>query len=271
MPLRARRRRVRAFVAFLLLLVLVGVGYGIHWVSYVPQLNIQEVTIEGASAVPQQLVKTFVESILDDGRYHLLSRSNVLFYPKKSIETGVVGFFPGIRSAVVTHPAPLAQHIVVTVEERQPFAQWCGADDGCYKLDDIGFIFASASSSESVRFARPYIFYGALPEEEPIGQSYASGHFAGILALLSVLQQQAPVTPESVALTDGQDFTVRFAEGFALKASFGADATLLARNLKLVLNSEELAGRESELEYIDLRFGNRVYYKFAGEEEQGAE
>jgi hypothetical protein len=34
--------------------------------------------------------------------------------------------------------------------------------------------------------------------------------------------------------------------------------------LQLVLSSDALTGKESELQYVDLRFGDRVYYKLQG-------
>ena len=39
------------------------------------------------------------------------------------------------------------------------------------------------------------------------------------------------------------------------------------KNLQLVLSSGPLKGKDSELEYVDLRFNNRVYYKLKGEVE----
>ena len=41
----------------------------------------------------------------------------------------------------------------------------------------------------------------------------------------------------------------------------------MVRNLQLVLSSNPLNGKASDLQYIDLRFGNRVYYKLKGEAE----
>ena len=45
---------------------------------------------------------------------------------------------------------------------------------------------------------------------------------------------------------------------------FGEDPTILVKNLTLILDSDALRGKENLLEYIDLRFGNRMYYKFSG-------
>ena len=76
-----------------------------------------------------------------------------------------------------------------------------------------------------------------------------------------------------------QDFETRLSAlsgsektgGFAVRASFGNDGEAVVKNLQLVLSSDVLRGRESELEYVDLRFGNRVYYKLKGREQQSAE
>ena len=40
-----------------------------------------------------------------------------------------------------------------------------------------------------------------------------------------------------------------------------ADIEKTAQNLGLVLESEELKGKIGTLKYIDLRFGNKVYFK----------
>ena len=139
-------------------------------------------------------------------------------------------------------------------------------------MDATGFVFASAdaSTTPSSIFAEPYTFSGALPAQagldgEPVGQVFIPGHLPGLLALLTVLQQQDGLTPLMVSVVSGQDFSVDFQEGFSLKASFGADAGTLARNLKLVLGSDALSGKESQIEYIDLRFGNKAYFKLKGE------
>ena len=266
LPLRARRRRVRAGIVFLVLLLIAAAIYAVHWVSYLPALNVSQVIVAGTETLPPQLVQTFVESKLNDGSYRFFSRSNIFLYPKTAIEQGAVAFFPRIKSAVVSRPSLFSRTVVVTVEERQPYARWCISTDECFQMDATGFVFASAdaSTTPSSIFAEPYVFSGALAGE-PVGQVFIPGRLRGLLALLTVLQQQDGLTPLRVSVVSGQDFSVDFQEGFSLKASFGADAGTLARNLKLVLDSDALAGKEFQIEYVDLRFGNKAYFKLKGE------
>lgn len=262
-PLRVRRRRAR-FAVIAGLLVLAGlIAYGVHYVSYLPRLNVGLINITGTESLDSSLVQSYIDSQLHDGSYHFLSRSNIFLYPKRVIEQGIVASFPRVKSARLSRER-LSQTLNVAIEERKAFARWCASQDDCYALDEAGYIFAAESASSTTDFVEPYTFTGDLTGE-PIGQTFIPGHMPGLLALLRIIQQQSGFLPAGIAIESVQDITIHFAQGFDLKASFGQDAAALARNLQLVLSSQALSGKQDQLEYIDLRFGNRVYYKLKGE------
>ena len=85
----------------------------------------------------------------------------------------------------------------------------------------------------------------------------------GILALLQLLQESG-FRSIGAEVENAHDFSIPLENSFSIKASFGANAEDLIKNLMLVLESERLKGRETDIEYIDLRFGNKVYFKFKG-------
>ena len=265
-PLRVRRRKIRALIALAVILLVAAIVYGVSWASYLPQFSIQTISVVGADQVPAALISDYAQTLLDDGSHHLLSRDNIFTYPRAVIEKDIVGYFPRIASANVSRASLLATAITVTVQERQQFALWC-SDDGlqCYSMDQGGFIFAqspvvSASSSE-------YVFHGAISTStDPIGQSFVPAHLPGLVALLQLLGQ-AGFTPLGVTAQSDQDFSIPLSQGFMLKASFGEDGDTLTKNLQLILSSDALSGKADQLEYIDLRFGDRVYYKLKGQTE----
>jgi hypothetical protein len=90
------------------------------------------------------------------------------------------------------------------------------------------------------------------------------------LAVFLQLLGQAGFTPEGAAIQSDEDFTVPLAQGFSIDASFGQDAGQLVNNLQLILSSSALQGQEQNLEYVDLRFGDRVYFKLKGQDQQQA-
>ena len=271
-PIRVRRRKLRAIVAFILIVLVALAVYGVHWVSYLPRFTVQTIQVQGTEQLDPALIRSYVGSVIDDGSYHFLSRSNIFLYPKTVVEQGIVESFPRVKTAIVTRDGVLGQDVTVTIAERAPFAQWCTSIDqsDCYAMDDQGYIFSTAASStDTVRFAQPYLFTGGIATNTPtvIGQTFAPGHVPGVLALLHLLIQNDDLTPVSVDVQDDQDFSVMFSQGFLLKASYGEDANALARNIQLVLGSDVLKDQQENLEYIDLRFGNRVYYKLKGQDQ----
>ena len=89
------------------------------------------------------------------------------------------------------------------------------------------------------------------------------------IALLQLLGQNG-YEPTGATLLNKQDFSISLAEGFSIKVSFGQDGGAIVKNLQLVLSTGSLQGKRNELEYVDLRFGNRVYYKMKEGEETSA-
>ncbi len=283
-PVRTRRRRTRAILWLVLLIILMGAIYGVSWVSYLPQYSINDVGVTGTHDVSAQTISDYVQAQLHAGGHSLISPHNVLTYDYLALERGIVTSFPRIEEVHVSHASLLATAIEVTVQERHAFALWC-TDDAvreCYYIDHTGFIFASApplvltqSASGSTvaststingdKNTLRYTFVGGLTatSSSPIGETFVGAHMPGVLSLLRLLEQ-AGFSPSGASVQNAQDFFVPLQEGYMIKVSFGEDANNVVQNLQLVLASDALQGKSDILEYIDLRFGNRVYYKLKG-------
>lgn len=267
-----RRWKLRMFAAPVAAVFVVGALWGVSEASYLSRFAIQAVSVEGTKRLPAKLIERFVETNLYDGTRPFLSRTTPFTYRPEQLAAAVEASFPRVRSAEITHGVPVSDAIVVRVEEREPFARWCPpstqaatsteetAIGGCYVLDDGGFIFAPAD--EQIEPQTRYIFTGGItPGRDIIGKRYAGTRLPNIVALIRELEQNG-LHPSSVSVGDDTDFSIRLDDGFLVHASFGQSAHDVARNLEVVLSSEALHGKQSNLEYVDLRFGNRVYYRF---------
>lgn len=269
-PLRTKRRKKQVYIALGVLLGVAAAGYGLHTASYTEPLTIRTIEIEGASELSPELVRTYVESVLEDGSYHLVARDNIFTYPRGVIERAVASYFPRIRSVQVSRDSLLAQAVTVTIVEREPYATWCAEvqmdDRECYFFDDTGFIFADTALSR-VSPRTHYVFTGGVEDTDaPIGGHVGGTHIERYIALLSRLESEG-YGPLGVRVVDERDFEIPLESGYLLKASHGADPNKLVHDLELVLSSEALAGKSAEIEYVDLRFGNRVYYKLRSDSE----
>ncbi len=223
----------------------------------------------GAKKMPTDLVISYTNALLDDGKFHFLSRRSIFLYPKVAISSAIARNFPRVASATLSRESALATTLSINIEERQPFARWCmdatDALGACFLMDASGLIFADGSDPGEVP-STDYIFSGGSRNVDAIGKTFAPEHLQGIVSLLGLLKS-AGFDPAGASIQNEQDFSIPLRVGLFIKASYGSDADQLVRNLQLILSSGALRGKEAELEYIDLRFGNRVYYKLKGEAE----
>ena len=261
--------------------MLAGAVWGVGYASYLPQLTVQTIAVAGAYTISPSLIREYADTILNDGSHHFISRANIFLYPRSVLERAIVGYFPRINAASISRPTYFSTTISIDIEERKTFALWCADESSCYEMDDGGFIFAEAPGMTLESHpGTQYVFEGGLSDTSvasstpieasilnPIGRSFVSAHLPGLISLLRFLGQ-AGYDAKGVVVESDQDFSVPLTSGFTLKASYGEDAQMLARNLQLVLSSDVLQGKTDQLEYVDLRFGDRVYYRLKGESEQ---
>jgi len=270
--LKERKRRTRAVITAAVCVCTLLTTYAVHAASYLPRFTYQHVSVSGAHLVAPTQIEAFVEDKLGESSRGFISGRNIFVFKYSTLPNVIVANFPAVRSASVSRDTSMGNGLIVTLQERTPYAEWCEESIGanCYLLDDQGVVFAPASGVATSSLPSQYIFSGILStttlsvSTPPYGEIFAGTHFSGISDLLKRLHS-AGVTPLGAELQDDTDFFIPLAEGFYLKASYGEDPDTLAKNLTLILNADALKGKTPQLEYIDLRFGNRVYYKFKGQ------
>lgn len=255
-----RRRRARIRTVFISLLFLAGATWGVGALSYHDRFAIRDIDIIGAAALSEKTVRAAFETGLYDGAYHFLSRDNIFLYPEKEVSLELQKELPRIKSVNVSRDSLLAQAITVSIEERSPTHRWClSAQTGserCYLMDETGLIFAFDDGTEVL-----YTFRGGLaPDKSPIGQQFLRGELPDVLELFTLLNEIG-FTPDGATVENETDFTVSLERGFSLKVSFKSESRDVVKNLQLILISDTLQGNEDKLDYVDLRFGNRVYYQ----------
>lgn len=253
-----RRRRARNTGVLLTLFLLIVAAGGVAALSHHSRLTIRSIAISGVERLEPAAVQRATDAVLHDGAFHILARDSMFLYPRREMEAALLREFPRIASLSIARESFLSQTLRVSVVERKSFALWCSVE--CFLMDDGGFIFARAEGQP----ARSYIFSGGLNEgRASVGQTFLYGRLNDSLRLLELLGQ-AGFEPRGLSVESEQDLSVPMNEGFTMLATFDEDAETLVRRLTLALASDVLRGREAEVEYVDLRFGNKLYYKMKG-------
>ncbi len=235
-------------IAVLGCLVLVA---GVGALSYHSSMKISEVRVEGATVLDARTLSESARGVLKSEGFALFSRANMFLYPQTEMAAKLARDFPRIRDVAVSRESLLSQAVIVSIAERVPTNTWCGTT--CYLMDENGLIFDNAQATVG------YTFFGGLLPGEPIGQYVLRGRLDSVTGILAELARIG-FAPVSLRIENDSDYTVRVGRGYDLKLGFDTDERELIKNLQLLRTNAALA-ESNDIEYVDLRFGNRIYVK----------
>lgn len=264
-PARTRRLKMIGLKTGFFLILVVGFISAASALTYLPSLLLARIDIAGVSELSPALVRAAADTAIYDGSW-FVAPDNLLFLPKEKMHIAVAAL-PRVKEASISRSSMFAQAVTVTVKERVAYADWCVTGLECYLMDEGGFIFAHDRGEAKVITT---VFSGGIATGTPIlGTTFGSGHFHDLVDLAVQLRAQQFQT-HSISLETGQDFSAALSNAesassspFSLRATIDAEMKTVVRNLQLALQSDVLRDA-GPLDYIDLRFGNRVYFKAQG-------
>ncbi len=239
------------------------------FVVRLPAITIASVEVKGTSAVSADALKSIAEEKLNGSYAFLIPHRNSLVFPKQKIESAITDALPPLAKITISRNGFNA--LTITAEERMAVALWCestsadvetvSSDVGapCYSMDKNGFIFASADNSSAL-----VRFYGVIPGT-PISSTYLGGDFASLNTLVTDIASSINRIPNSVAVdTESNDVVVALKDGGLLKFVRTSDRLATLANIASVFASQSFKANK-EFEYVDFRFGDKVYVKFRGQ------
>lgn len=269
---RKRRRRYLGYGAFLLLISVACIVL-LSYLSHKPSVSIQEVTVSGNTLTPLDTVLTSAQRVLSGSYWGLFSKRNIFLVPHTELRSVLINGFPAIESVEFDRSEALSLHLVIT--EREPSALWCRREEvkdtsvvggDCYFVDATGFVFAASSDLSGPAYIQ---FFGGVASSTPIGEHlFTPDRFKEISFFLKSLQSAGliPVSFSIESVAGGApDFTLRLTSGvrFLISGTRSLDSTL--DNIITVLTDPDISVRREQflksIEYIDFRFGNKIYYK----------
>lgn len=263
---RKRVRRVRLLIALsVLLLLLLGIVIGLSWV---PFIRIHMVEVRGTETIATSTLEEFVNGEIEGKMIFVLPKNNIFLYPKQNIISKLLARYPTLKGANVR--AQNFETIGVEVAERKPRALWCGENksdgDQCYLMDETGFAYAEAPAYENAPYVR---YFGAATTTEGFTSSITpkqfltAENFAALLALVDALAAHQKNSLIKEAEVDSHsDVYLAFSNGFTLIFSLKDAKGDVFERFTLALASGPFLNKSiADFEYLDLRFGDKLYYR----------
>ncbi len=226
---------------------------GLLWL---PLWRVSEVVAEGSTTlVPSALTLTAQET-LRGARLYVLPRDNVLLYSRSGLISALLAAYPTLKTVDIRLRG--LNTLVLAVTERTPVALWCD-DAHCRLLDAQGVAYAAQEATTTSEYV---IFRGELETDDATAQYLEPEVFAGVQSLAVMLASTTQSRVMSATVDEEQTVDVVFENNFRLIFSLGDEASDVVSRFLLAQTAEPFVGKElSEFEYLDLRFGDKLYYK----------
>jgi hypothetical protein len=269
-----RAARVRLLILSSLLLVCV-VGAAAYF-SADRHLTINSVVVVGNRTISHDEIVDVVNRDMEGSYLRMFAKANGLIYPKSKIYNDLVSTFPRMSSLSITQQG--LNTLKISIVERAGTYLYCGEavpvshsdiGENCYFVNIDGYIFDRAPYISGDIYFR---YYAPLAQANvnPLGTQmiekedfHTLTQFIEGLSALGFASTQLSISPkgESNVYLSG-------ASGYDARIMFNRDDNLpmILDNLTLAIHKPEFANQVKEkyasLQYIDLRFKNKVLYKF---------
>lgn len=270
LPGRARQKRRAALLreSFFFLALCGAIVAAVVFFLREPSLRIRDIEVSGAQALSSGEIAAAVRESLDGNYLGLIPKENILFYPRRGVEKSLLSRFTRLSSADVSSES--FHSISISVVERKASYLWCGAvreavTTECFFIDATGYLFGRAATFSDNALMR---FYGSLTgdSDETIGRRFLPENEFEILRSFLGAAAELGFPASSLVKKEGTDYELNLKEGGRLIFSLGEGAEKAVSNLESALDTnplkENIATKRSSLDYLDLRFGNKVFFKF---------
>lgn len=243
-------------LGFLLMLLLAGLLTGIWYGSRIERLTIKAVEIAGGETIDHAMIRKIAEEELVGAYYRLVPKRFAWTYPEQKLQERIMEI-DRIKESTVKRVS--GEKIEIYFAEYQPFALWCDqADSGnCVFLDEFGWAFAQAPSLQGGALLR-FSEAGQVPSLDTA--PFSADFITTTADFIDRVSDELGLPITQVEKTGQDEIAYYISGGGELKVSSRMSVDETFDNLSTLLNSEAFAHIEpGNFQYIDLRYGNRVF------------
>lgn len=249
----ARRWRNRVGLGVLTVVLL----FWAYTLFVTPFFTIQSIEVFGLNKMQPQEIKDRIAAYIKQKRWGILPRDNIFLLPTSSIATY---FKNDARIATIHAQKNYRQRsLTVTIEERIPI-YILSLPDRAFAIDKEGIALIPLSIPVP-QGALPMILDTRQREATLGAKVIADTEIALFNTLNNELTRLAPFTRVTIGEPSPEAVTFTMEEGFALYLNLMDDPKAQFERLRVLLTLKIKPEKRKQLQYIDLRFGERVYYK----------
>jgi hypothetical protein len=268
---RRKRRQIFLFLGVLCVLTLTASGI---LLLRAPFFQIKKVVVDGGAYSSKEGIEKIVLESLSGSYFNIIPHSNIFFYSKHSIEKAINENFKEINKFKIHRSG--FDGLQIVLDEKNPAAVVCSgfrdetSDNDCYWTDEHGFVFGPTASSSSPAGLTSYGHYYVSTEDTPLKPGTYFVPEKRFKELQNFMDGAAKggLLPLGVLISDGGEYEmyIKNKKSDSEVTVYFDDTSPFDKTLENLLtfwtNSEQTkkATTTPAFDYINLRFGNTVYY-----------
>ncbi|MEK7659129.1 MAG: FtsQ-type POTRA domain-containing protein [Patescibacteria group bacterium] len=248
--LRDKRKKRKIRVAFLVVsslsFFIIFVVYALFFSGW---FSVKGIELSGNQKVGEEEIKKIIKPF-----------SNILFSSSQKIENSLKKNFPIIGQANVSKNF-FNKYLNVRIDERKTTGIWCrSGNDRCFYFDKDGFLFKPAARFSGETFLAIEDGRGG---DFKLTDSFDDKElFEKINLTKDILDELKIVAYNNFFLPpDSFEFWIKTKDGWYIYLDKESNIQAQLVVLKKFLEEKLSVDRRQNLQYIDLRVNNRIYYK----------
>ncbi|MDP3882826.1 MAG: FtsQ-type POTRA domain-containing protein [Candidatus Staskawiczbacteria bacterium] len=244
------------FIAFL--------SSALYFLLFYPGVQVSNIIISGNQKVKTDSLKNLVltnsnTSLIEFGIFKL-STNSIFFANIDKINEEILKSFPGIEKTEANKEFP--KTIILKLAERKPMGVYCtNGNFACFFIDENGVIFESVNvPAENFMLVKQLISDSNLY----IGEEAVNSNISMIISKIQKnLQDNFQINLYEALVSSPNRLDVTTIEGWKIYFNIDSNSNIDSQLLKLdLLLKEEISPKSrGALQYIDLRFKDRAFYK----------
>ena len=276
MELRRKKHKTARKKTIIFLIIIFIIVVAISFASRITAFNIDKIVISGNKIIETKDIESIVKNEIAGDYLWIFPKTNFLIYPKHQILNELNSKYKRLKSISIN--VDKFKTLEVSVSEYEGKYLWCGATipaptsslkESCYFMDSSGYVFDQAPYfSGSIYFK----FYGngISKTGDPSGSYFMKSNFAKIIGFKNTIEK-LDLKPTAFWTDENREegnFAISGTPGVGPYIIFkiNTDYEKLAENLQAAISTDplrsDLKSKFNSLQYLDLRYDNKVYFKF---------
>lgn len=249
-------------VAYLFILM-IFVAVAIYVLIFSHFMRINNLNLEGTHELEYAAVYAGAKELLSGRYWNIFPKDNFLLVSRKGIRESLLEKFKKIRLVTVEKKFP--DTVNIRIEERDALIIWC-AGEKCYIIDEQGFAYMEADfEAAELKENNLVKLMDGGAQAVTIGEQILEEEYVKfIFHVRETFREDLHLDIEDEYATKYRisgEVEVRTKEGWAIYLNSRLPLEKSARTVKTFLENEIDEETRRQLEYLDLRIENKVYYK----------